>query len=30
MAVTFLEQFPAEAFPHLAELTTRHGPAAGL
>jgi Tetracyclin repressor-like, C-terminal domain len=24
MAVTFLEQFPAEAFPHLAELTTQH------
>ena len=24
MAVTFLEQFPAEEFPHLAELTTEH------
>ena len=24
MALTFLEQFPAEAYPHLAELTTEH------
>jgi AcrR family transcriptional regulator len=24
MAVTFLDQFPAEEFPHLAELTTEH------
>ena len=24
MAVTFLEQFPATEFPHLAELTTEH------
>jgi AcrR family transcriptional regulator len=24
MAVTFLAQFPAQAFPHLAELTTQH------
>ena len=24
MAVTFLEQFPATQFPHLAELTTEH------
>ena len=24
MAVTFLEQFPAEQFPHLAELTVNH------
>jgi AcrR family transcriptional regulator len=24
MAVTFLEHFPAQAFPHLAELTTQH------
>lgn len=24
MAVTFLEQFPAQEFPHLAELTTDH------
>jgi AcrR family transcriptional regulator len=24
MAVTFLEQFPAEEFPHLAELTINH------
>ena len=24
MAETFLEQFPAEEFPHLAELTTEH------
>jgi hypothetical protein len=24
MAVAFLEQFPAEAFPYLAELTTQH------
>ena len=24
MAVTFLEQFPAEEYPHLAELTTEH------
>jgi hypothetical protein len=24
MAVTFLDQFPADEFPHLAELTTEH------
>jgi hypothetical protein len=24
MAVTFLEHFPAEQYPHLAELTTQH------
>jgi AcrR family transcriptional regulator len=24
MAVTFLDQFPAEVYPHLAELTTKH------
>jgi AcrR family transcriptional regulator len=24
MAVTFLDQFPAEEYPHLAELTTKH------
>jgi len=24
MAVTFLDQFPAEVYPHLAELTTEH------
>ena len=24
MAATFLDQFPAQAFPHLAELTTEH------
>ena len=24
MAVTFLDHFPAEEFPHLAELTTEH------
>jgi AcrR family transcriptional regulator len=24
MAVTFLDQFPAEEYPHLAELTTQH------
>jgi AcrR family transcriptional regulator len=24
MAVTFLDQFPADQFPHLAELTTEH------
>ena len=24
MAVTFLDHFPAEEYPHLAELTTQH------